>query len=68
MKKNMGTTDRVIRVVIAMILCALYFTGTVTGVAGVVLFIIACIFLLTSVVSFCPIYTLLGINTCPRKA
>lgn len=68
MKKNMGTTDRVIRVVIAMILCALYFTGTVTGVPGVVLFIIACIFLLTSVVSFCPIYTLLGINTCPRKA
>jgi hypothetical protein len=65
MKKNMGTTDRVIRVVIAAILAVLYFTGTVSGMAGLVLVILGGVFLLTSLVSFCPLYALVGLNTCP---
>jgi hypothetical protein len=67
MKKNMGSTDRLIRVLIAAVIAALYFTGTVTGTLGLVLLVAAGIFVLTSLVSFCPLYTLLGINTCGVK-
>lgn len=65
MKKNMGTADRVIRVILAAIFAFLYFNGTVTGTAGIVLLILGAVFALTSLVSFCPLYTLLGIRTCP---
>lgn len=66
MKKNMGTTDRVLRTVVAIVVATLYFTGTLTGTLGLVLMIAAAIFVLTSAVSFCPLYTLLGIRTCER--
>ncbi|MFD2202846.1 YgaP family membrane protein [Shivajiella indica] len=64
MKKNMGTADRIIRTIIAVIAAYLYFTGTVAGTWGIVLLVVAIIFLLTSLVSFCPLYTLVGLNTC----
>lgn len=64
MKKNMGTADKIIRVMIAVIVAALYFTKTISGTLGIVLMILAGIFVLTSLISFCPLYTLLGINTC----
>ncbi len=64
MKKNIGTLDRIIRTAIAIIVAILFFTGTIKGTLGIVLLIAAGIFLLTSLVSFCPIYTLLGIKTC----
>lgn len=67
MKKNMGTADRAIRLLAAAIFAALYFTGTVTGAFGIVLIVFAAVFVLTSLVSFCPLYTLLGINTCKVK-
>lgn len=67
MKKNMGLADRIIRVIIAAIISVLYFSGTITGTLGIVLMVFAAVFLLTSLVSFCPIYTLLGFNTCPAK-
>jgi hypothetical protein len=67
MKKNMGTADRIIRVIIAAIVGVLYFTGTVTGTLGIVLLILAGIFVLTSVISFCPLYAPFGINTCATK-
>lgn len=67
MKKNMGSTDRLIRVIIAAVIAALYFTGTVTGTLGIVLLAAAGVFVLTSLVSFCPLYTLLGMNTCAIK-
>ena len=67
MKKNMGKTDRIIRVLIALIVGALYFTGTLTGTLGIILLAVAGIFLLTSVVSFCPLYTLVGLSTCKTK-
>lgn len=65
MKKNMGSADRMIRIVVAIILAALYFTGTVTGTLGIVLVIIAGVFTLTSVISFCPLYSIVGLSTCP---
>ena len=67
MKKNIGTTDKIIRLVLAIIFGVLYYTDTVTGTWGLVLAIIAIVFLLTSLVSFCPLYPLLGINTIKKK-
>ena len=63
MKKNMGGADRMIRIVIAIVVAVLYFTGTVTGTLGIVLLVLAGVFLLTSFINFCPLYTILGINT-----
>lgn len=67
MKKNMGNSDRIIRILLAAVVAVLYFTGIVTGTLGIVLMVIAGIFVVTSLVSFCPLYTLLGINTCSSK-
>ncbi|MCU0335823.1 MAG: DUF2892 domain-containing protein [Chitinophagaceae bacterium] len=67
MKKNMGATDRVIRIVLAALFSVLYFTGTVTGTLGLVLLVLGGIFLATSLISFCPLYSLVGLNTCPKK-
>lgn len=64
MKRNMGTTDRVIRVIIAVVIAILYNAGVISGTLGVVLLVLAGIFLLTSLVSFCPIYRVLGMKTC----
>ncbi|MEN2436396.1 DUF2892 domain-containing protein [Weeksellaceae bacterium A-14] len=63
MKKNMGTRDRTIRMVTAVVLALLYFTDTVSGTLGWVFIIIAAVFLLTSLVGYCPLYSLLGITT-----
>jgi Protein of unknown function (DUF2892) len=65
MKKNMGSTDQIVRILLAVLFAALYFTGTVTGTFGYVLLALGAIFVLTSVVSFCPIYALVGLSTCP---
>ncbi|MGL2966336.1 YgaP family membrane protein [Flavobacterium sp. XGLA_31] len=67
MKKNMGSLDRGIRVILAAVFVILYYNNIVTGVLGYVLLAFATIFLLTSVISFCPLYPLLGINTCKTK-
>ena len=64
MKKNMSGVDRIIRLLIAAVFAILYFTGTVTGLVGGILLALAVIFVLTSAVSFCPLYTLFGISTC----
>lgn len=67
MKKNMGTADRVIRFILAAIFLVLYFTNTVTGIWGIVLLVLAGVFILTSFVSFCPLYAPFGLSTCPNK-
>ncbi|MCJ7757377.1 MAG: DUF2892 domain-containing protein [Gillisia sp.] len=67
MKKNMGNTDKIIRLIIVAGIAIFYFTGFITGTIGIVLLILAGVFLLTSLVGFCPLYTLFGMNTCPRK-
>ena len=64
----MGTTDKIIRIFIAIVLAALFFTKTITGTMGYVALAVAGVFLLTSLVSFCPLYTVLGMNTCERKS
>jgi hypothetical protein len=67
MKLNMGSADRVIRIMIAAVIAVLYFTGTLTGTLGIVLLIAAGIFLLTGFIGFCPLYALLGLNTKGKK-
>ena len=66
MKKNMGGADRIIRVILAIVFAALYFTGTVAGTWGLVLVVLGGVFLATSVVSFCPLYLPFGITTCKK--
>jgi hypothetical protein len=63
MKKNMGMADRAIRTLIAIVLIILLFNGTIHGVLGTVLTIVAIVFLLTSVISFCPAYLPFGLST-----
>lgn len=67
MRKNMGTADRIIRVIIAAIVGVLYFTGTISGTLGIVLLVLAGVFVLTSSISFCPLYAPFGIKTCSIK-
>lgn len=67
MKKNMGSADKSIRLLIAAVLVVLYFTEVITGTLGIIGLVVAAVFVLTSLVSFCPLYTLLGINTCKVK-
>lgn len=67
MKKNMGTADKAIRIIIAAVIAILYFTGYISGTLGIVLLILAGIFVLTSFISFCPLYAPFGINTCKVK-
>lgn len=67
MKKNMGGMDRTIRVIIALAVGALYYFNVITGTVAYILLALAVVFVLTSFISFCPLYTLLGINTCKVK-
>jgi drug/metabolite transporter superfamily protein YnfA len=67
MKKNMGSADRVIRILLGVLFIVLYALKTTEGTLGLVLAIVGGVFVLTSLVSFCPLYTILGINTCKVK-
>ena len=67
MKKNMGSTDKILRSLAAIIALVLYLTGTISGTIGVILVVVAVIFVLTSLVGFCPLYAPLGISTCKTK-
>lgn len=63
----MGSADRIIRIIAAAIFAILYFTGTVGGTLGIVLLVLAVVFVLTSFISFCPLYAPFGISTCSTK-
>ena len=63
MKKNMGTVDKVIRILIAVVVIALYFTNVISGIMGIILLIISGIFILTSFIGWCPLYTPFKLST-----
>ena len=65
MKKNMSNADRIIRIILAAVFAYLYFGGVVTGTLGIVLLVLGGVFVLTSLISSCPLYSLFGISTCP---
>lgn len=67
MKTNMGTIDKVVRIVIALIFIGLYFAGVLTGTLAIVLLVLAGVFILTALVGFCPLYLPFGIHTWKKK-
>ncbi|MBX3239121.1 MAG: DUF2892 domain-containing protein [Chitinophagaceae bacterium] len=63
MKKNIGAADKMIRILLAALIAVLYFTNTISGTPATVLGILAVILVLTSFISFCPLYAPFSINT-----
>jgi hypothetical protein len=63
MKKNMGTVDKVIRILVAVVVVILYFTNVISGTLGILLLALSAIFVVTSILSICPLYKLLGVST-----
>jgi hypothetical protein len=67
MKPNLGTTDKIIRIALAALVAILYFTNVIKDTLGIILLVFAGVFVLTSLLSFCPLYPLLGMNTREKK-
>ncbi|PKG51539.1 MULTISPECIES: YgaP family membrane protein [Olleya] len=67
MKKNMGALDKSLRVLAAIFIALLYYLDILSGMVAYVLMAVAIVFLITSFVNFCPLYAILGVNTCKRK-
>jgi hypothetical protein len=67
MKKNMGTIDKVIRVLIALTIATLVYAKVISGTLAIVLLVFAVIFFVTSLLSFCPLYIPIGLNTGKKK-
>jgi uncharacterized membrane protein len=63
MKKNMGSADRILRIIIAIAIAVLYFTNTISGTLGIALLILATVFVLTGFIGFCPLYAPFKIRT-----
>lgn len=63
MKKNMGTVDKVIRILVAVVILVLFLTKVITGTLGVILLVLAGIFVVTSFLGICPLYMLFGLST-----
>ena len=67
MKKNMGTIDRIIRILLAVVVIILYLSGSITGVAAIILGILAIVFIITSLIGFCPLYVPFKISTIKKS-
>ncbi len=65
MKKNMGSADKIIRIIVAVVLAILSYTGVLSGTLGIIALVLAAVFVLTSAMSFCPLYAIFGMSTCP---
>lgn len=63
MKKNVSTTDRIIRILAAVLIIALYATGNISGTLAIILLVVAGIFIVTGFISFCPLYAIFGLST-----
>lgn len=67
MKKNMGSLDKIIRIILAALFAVLYFMNVIPGTLGIVLMVLSAVLVLTSLVSFCPLYAPFGISTCKKE-
>lgn len=65
MKKNIGKLDKTIRLVLALVIAGLFFGNVISGILGIALVVVAVIFVATSFINFCPLYTIFGASTCP---
>lgn len=68
MKPNMGTVDKVVRILAAIVIAVLYFTNQISGVTAIVLLVVAAAFIITSFMGFCPLYAPFGISTRKKEA
>ena len=68
MKPNMGAVDKAVRIFVAVVIAILYFTHQISGTAAIVLLILAGVFIVTSFMSFCPLYLPFGISTRKKNA
>jgi hypothetical protein len=67
MKRNMGTIDKVIRILVAVVVVVLYFTHVISGTLAIILLALSAIFVVTSLLSFCPLYLPFGLSTMKKK-
>ncbi len=67
MKTNMGTTDKIIRIAVAAAIAGLYLGNVISGILAIVGLAVVGIFVLTSLIGFCPLYAIFGMNTCKKK-
>jgi Protein of unknown function (DUF2892) len=67
MTQNVGSTDRLARVLLGIIFGVLWFLHIVTGISGIILLVLGCVFLITAVIGNCPLYKIFGFSTCPRR-
>jgi Protein of unknown function (DUF2892) len=67
MKKNMGTIDKVIRILIAVVVIILYLTHVISGILAIILLALSAIFVVTSILGICPLYMPLGLSTIKKK-
>jgi len=67
MKKNVGSTDKVIRLVFALVVAVLYYMDIITGTLAIVLGVLALVMVITSLLNFCPLYAVFGCSTCKEK-
>jgi hypothetical protein len=65
MKKNMGNADKIVRLAIAALVIILFLTNVLSGTVGIVLVALSAVFVLTSLIGFCPLYKIVGLSTCP---
>jgi len=63
MKKNMGNIDRIVRIILALVIAGLYFVDVISGTVAIIGLALAAIFILTSFISFCPLYLPFGLST-----
>ena len=67
MKKNMGSLDKTLRILVAVAVAILYYTNVISGTTAIVLGVLAIVLVITSFLSFCPLYLPFGINTCKKR-
>jgi len=67
MKKNIGSLDKALRIIVAIVVAGLYYFNVVEGTLAIVLMVFSITLLVTSLINFCPMYTFFGINTCKVK-
>jgi len=67
MKTNMGTVDKVVRILITIVIVCLYYTQVITGTLAIILLVVSGVLILTSIIGFCPLYLLFRINTGKKK-
>ncbi|MEI6489777.1 MAG: DUF2892 domain-containing protein [Bacteroidota bacterium] len=63
MKKNMGTIDKAVRIIVALVIAGLFYANIISGTVAIILLVLAGVFILTSFISFCPLYIPFGIST-----